>query len=449
MQHFDVVVIGAGLSGLTAAEILARAGRRVAVVEARERVGGRSLTVQSASGMSVDLGGQWIGPTQHRVQGLVERLGLKTYPQYSQGYKRQHIAGAQRRYQGTIPALPAFALMELQCRIWQLDASARRCPPDAAWQHPDAESLDSLSLADWMDRIWSEQTRRLLRLAAHAVFAMEPERISMLQFLAYVQSAGGLMDLLEVEGGAQQTRIAGGTQQLSEGLAARFRDCGGELLLGEPVTVLDQDAERALVVTPDRELEADRVIVAMAPADQTRIDMATAASAARRQIGHEMPMGSVIKCVAIYDKPFWRDQGDSGEYVGEAEPLRMSFDASPPDRHCGALVGFILGRAVQRWNRKSQAERQQAVCQQLASLFGEPAAEPLEYLDQDWSSEEWTGGCYVGLFGPGRMRPHAPLLREAEGRVHWAGTETAGRWNGYFDGAIEAGERAALEVLSA
>lgn len=449
MEQFDTVIVGAGLSGLSAADTLSRAGQRVCVIEARERVGGRSWTVQASNGLPVDIGGQWVGPTQRRVLGLIHRLGLKTYPQFTDGRKHQQINGVMRRYRGTIPALPAFALADLQLRIWQLEAAARRLPADAPWTADDAEQWDQLSVAQWLqDRVWSRDARSLIRIATHAVFAMEPERISMLQFLAYLRSAGGLMPLLEARGGAQDSRIAGGAQQLSERLAEDLVARGGQLRLGEPVSVIDQDPERALIVTPDREMTAARVIVALSPADQARIELGTGTSTARRQLCHDMPMGSVIKCIALYERPFWRDQGNSGEYVGDQEPLRMSFDGSPPDRRCGALVGFILGKSVARWSRAGQAARREAVCQQLAGIFGAEASQPIDYIDQDWSSEEWTGGCYVGLFGPGRMQRHAALLRRAEGRLHWAGTETARQWNGYLDGAIEAGERAATEVLA-
>lgn len=447
---FDCVIIGAGLSGLSAAHKLAQAGRSVCVLEARERVGGRSWTVTANNGLAVDVGGQWVGPTQHRVLALIDELGLQTYPQYSAGKKLQQIHGQLKAYKGTIPALPAFALLEMQWRIWQLDARARRLPAAAPWSAKQAQAWDQLSLQQWLDEaVLSGAIRALLTQACHAVFATEPSDISYLQFLAYLRSAGGLMPLLEIDGGAQQTRIAGGAQQLSTGLTERITVLGGEVRLNTPVNSI-READGGLQINCGGQYHsAAQVIVAMSPADRLGIDLSDSAAASAQPLGEQMPMGSVIKCIAIYEAPFWRDAGWSGEYIGDGAPLRMCFDGSPPDLSCGVLVGFILADAVAHWSAAVPAQRGAAVCAQLSQLFGPRAQAPLQYLDQDWSQERWTQGCYVGLFAPGQMQTLGPQLRPPAGRIHWAGTETATRWNGYLDGAIEAGERAAGEVLAA
>lgn len=450
MSSHDALVIGAGVSGLVAAEILAAAGRRVAVLEARDRVGGRTWTVDTESGLRVDIGGQWLGPTQQRAHGLVQRLGLRTYPQFHDGAKCLQRDGRLSEYSGTIPALPFWGLIDLQLNLWRIDRRARRLTADSPWLADDAEALDRLSVEDWLKRhARSDSAREMIRLATHAVFAQEPGRISLLQFFSYVRNAGGLMDLLEIDGGAQQTRIAGGAQALSTGLAERLSASGGELRLSTPVRGIEAGQDGVRVHTDNGALDAPRVIVAMAPADAGRIDWRGSLHPRRRELFERQPAGSAIKCIAIYDQPFWRADGRSGELVSDDEPLRMSFDGSPPDTSRGALVGFILGDAARRWSERGPAARREAVCAQLATVFGPRAAEPIEYLDQDWCREQWTGGCYTGLFAPGGMQELAPLLRAQDGRVHWAGTETATRWTGYIDGAVEAGERAATEVLSA
>ncbi len=442
----DTVVIGAGVSGLTAAARLSAAGQRVRLYEARERVGGRTWTVESATGYAIDVGGQWLGPTQTRAMDLCRELGLDVYPQFHAGEKRLQRGHTLRGYSGTIPALPLWGLIDLQCRLWQLDFAARRIDRAAPWR-ADAR-LDAQSMAQWMQRhTRSESARTMIRLAIHAVFAQEPEQISVLQFLSYVRAAGGLMDLLEVDGGAQQTRIAGGAQQLSEGLARRAIATGLDLQLSAPVTQVRAGPEWVEVRAAGEACRAHQLIVAMAPADARRIDFGDAIDDQRRRLFEAQRPGSVIKCVAIYQTPFWRDQGLSGELVSDGEPLRISFDATPPKAGHGLLVGFILGDAARRWSATGDEARRAAVLRQWAAVFGPKAARPVEYLDQDWCREAWTAGCYVGLFGPGDMRELAPRLRRPDGRIHWAGTETATVWTGYIDGAIEAGERAAAAVL--
>lgn len=450
MSEFDVTVIGAGVSGLTAAEILAGAGRRVAVLEARDRVGGRTWSVDTESGLRVDIGGQWLGPTQYRAHGLVQRLGLSTYPQFHDGEKRLQRGTDVRAYAGTIPALPLLGLIDLQLKLWRIDRQARRLTADSPWTAREAAAMDRISLADWIARhARTESAREMIRVASHAVFAQEPERLSLLQFMSYVRNAGGIMDLLEIDGGAQQTRIAGGAQGLSHGLAERAQAAGAEIRLASPVQRVSAGERGLSIESGSGTVDTCRAIVAMAPADAGRIAFDTELHPRRTDLFAKQPGGSAIKCIAIYDEPFWRNAGCSGELISTGEPLRMVFDGSPPDGSRGVLVGFILGDAARRWSESGADARRAAVCAQLAAVFGPRAASPTEYLDQDWCSDPWTSGCYTGLFGPGDMHKLAPLLRQQDGRVHWAGTETATRWTGYIDGAIEAGERAATEILSA
>jgi monoamine oxidase len=159
-------------------------------------------------------------------------------------------------------------------------------------------------------------------------------------------------------------------------------------------------------------------------------------------------MGSVIKCVIAYSRPFWREGGLSGEALSDAGPLRAVFDDSSHDGAHAALVGFIVGDEARTFHARSREERRVAVIEQLARLFGPDATTPVEYVDHDWIGETWSRGCYVGIMGQGTLTSYGSALRRPIDRVHFAGTETAEHWAGYFDGAIEAGERAAREVLA-
>ncbi len=442
----DVVVIGAGLSGLTAASRLRAGGASVRVLEARERVGGRTLTVPFA-GVSVDLGGQWVGPTQDRVLALASSLKVETFPQHLAGRKVLEFDGERRTYKGLLPRIPALALVELGLAIWRIERMARQVPlgrPEAAAR---AAELDGQSVATWLARhVKSRAARSMLEIATHAIFAREPASISLLYFLHYTHSGGSFTRLAEVRDGAQAMRLRGGAQQLSQRLAEPL---GASLQLETPVLAIEQDGVGVTVRCASGEaVAAKRVILAVPPMVAQEIRFSPGLPAARQTVHEQMPMGSVVKCVIAYPRAFWRAQGLSGEAVSNDGVLRMVFDDCSHDGGLAALVGFVIGDAVAGFVRLGAAERRAAVVAALVRMFGPEAATPADYVDHDWTAERWSRGCYVGVMPPGVLSRVGAALRAPCGRIHFAGTETAVRWCGYLDGAIEAGERAADEVLA-
>lgn len=448
--YWDCIIVGGGAAGCQAARNLAEAGQSILLLEARDRLGGRTYTRSAACGMPVDVGGQWLGPGQERALKLAAEQGLELWPQPQQGANLLRLHGRTRKFSGNIPGLPLLSLLELQISIWRLDALARRILAEAPEDTPAASEWDRISVAHWMRRkVRSKLTRSLFRAAVHAVFATEPEEISMLQFLFYLKSAGGLMPLISAEGGAQEQRITGGAQQLTEGLASKARRHGAQIRMATPVRQVDQDSDHVNVITDAGTERARRIIVAMAPSQTAAIEFAPTLSTRRRQLVQRMPMGSVIKVILVYPTPFWREAGLSGEMVCDEGPLRMTFDSTPPDSEQGALVGFILGAAAAHYSELPEAVRRGDIRRQLAGYFGSKAGEPLEYIEKDWCADEWAGGCYVGLMAPGVMSRLGDVVRKPVGRMHWAGTETASQWNGYIEGALQSGERAAAEVLAA
>ena len=160
-------------------------------------------------------------------------------------------------------------------------------------------------------------------------------------------------------------------------------------------------------------------------------------------------MGTVIKVEAVYDEPFWRKDGLAGYANGDVDPVRLTYDNSPPDGSPGILIGFIEGEAGRTWGQKSPEERQAGVLDSFAAYFGEAARRPKRFIEMSWAAEPYTRGCYVGYTPPGVLTSYGPWLARPVGRIHWAGTETAGYWNGYMDGAVRSGERAAKDVRAA
>lgn len=445
MSNCDVIVVGAGISGLTAAWRLTQAGKRVTVLEANPRVGGRTLNHQFGSGEVVEVGGQWVGPTQERILALLDELKLDTFPTWHQGDNLTYFGGRLKPYRGTIPKFAPHVLLDIGQAQWRLDRLAQQIDLDDPSRHPNAALWDSMTFAEWLRRqVKTEQARKVFELASGAVFAANPHELSFLHLLFYIKSGTNLDTLLGVQNGAQQDRIVGGSQRICEELAQRL---GAAVQLGQPVRLLKQSDSAVELITDQGSHCAARVIFALPPTQLLRITQEPLLPGWRDQLLQRLPQGAVIKCMALYERPFWRERGLSGQATSEVGPVRLTFDNSVPGSSKGVLLGFIEGDEARQWSSRDPAERQAQVLECFARYYGEQALQPLEYVDKCWADEAFARGCYAALFAPGAWSNGAARLREPYGRVHLAGTETATRWMGYFDGAVQAAERAAAEVL--
>ncbi|MFN8114216.1 MAG: FAD-dependent oxidoreductase [Solirubrobacterales bacterium] len=444
-READVVVIGAGLAGLAAARALAAAGRSVVVCEARDRVGGRTLNEPIGDGKVVELGAQWVGPTQDRVNGLIAELGLETFPTHSAGTNLFERGGRIGRYEGTIPKVNPLGLAEVGIVLKRLNSMAATVPPEAPWRAPKAGSWDGQTFESWMRRnVRTGVARDILRLAIIGVWAAEPRDVSLLHVLFYIRSAGSIEILTDTEGGAQQDRVVGGTQLISLRMAEQLGD--GVVELGNPVRRIEWAAEGVLVTGDRVTVRARRAIVAVPPTLAGRIAYDPPMPVVRDGLSQRMAQGSVVKCMAVYERPFWRERGLSGAVTSVTGPVSVGFDNSPPDGSPGVLLGFLEGRAAREAMDLGRDERRRIVAGCFARLFGPEAGDPVHYVDQAWAAEEWSRGCYGGFMPPGAWSDNGPALREPIGPIHWAGAETATVWNGYMDGAIGSGREAAEAV---
>jgi monoamine oxidase len=443
----DVVVVGAGLAGLAAARTLAAAGVAVVVLEARGRVGGRVVNADIGDGKVVELGGQFFGPTHRRFAELARSLGIAAFPTFDRGDRLIELRGMTTRYGGDIPRVALPALLDFAQARWRLNRMARAVPLGTPWMARKADAWDAQTVASWARRnVRTAQGRALFELAVRMVWAAEPYELSLLHALSYVRGAGTLDELMTTAGGAQQDRIVGGSQRLAARLAD---DLAGRIRFDAPVRRLEWREDRVEAIAEEVTVAARRAVIAVPPPLVTRIAFEPPLPQDRDQLAQRMAQGSVTKCIAVYDEPFWRSDGLSGQASSTTPPIGATFDNSPPDGKPGVLLGFSVGRAARELARLPAGERRARVLERFVALFGPKARSARQYLEKDWTADPWSRGCYFGVTPPGALTSFPWELRSAIGPLHWAGAETAGEWYGSMDGAIRSGERAAAEILEA
>jgi len=437
----DVVVVGAGFAGLSAARDLVRLGHDVVVLEGRDRVGGRSSTTTIA-GTPVDLGGTFVGPTQDAVIALAKELGCESVRTYSHGKNLIRWRGKVRAYRSTIPKLSLIELFDVSRIQWRFDRVSRRVPVQEPWTSPIADILDSKTLEQWLRYVHAgASTRNLMAIVARVTWGCEPEDVSMLHAVRYVKAAGGLGRMLDVEGGAQQDRFPDGTQQIALRMA---EELGERVVLNAVVRSIERHVDGTLAVGSDRgDVAAKAVIVAVPPAHRAGITFDPALPPEYEKLTEHWPQGNLSKAYAAYDTPFWREDGCSGEALSDEGPVFITFDVSPSDSGPGILLGFTDARTFDRLPVEQRRER---ALEGFATLFGDAARHPIDYLDHCWGAEEFAPGGPTAAVPPGSWTMYGPWLHKPVDGIFWAGTETADQWTGFLDGAVRSGKRAADEV---
>jgi monoamine oxidase len=454
-RRADVVIVGAGIAGLTAARELTKAGKSVVVLEARDRVGGRVLNHPIGGGEVTERGGTFVGPTQDHIIELGAQYGVKTFDTYDTGNNVYIDAEGNKStfsdtgITGSAPADPLL-LPDLATFVTDLDMKSTEVPVDAPWAAAKAAEYDGQSLETYLNGAFTPQFKKLGAAACRPIFGAEPRELSLLFVLFYIASSGNETNVGTFERnfntrmGAQQSRFAGGSQVIPIAMA---EELGKRVILRSPVRRIEQRKGHVRVVSDRATVTAKHVIVAMPPALAGRIDYTPDLPAARDELMQRVPQGRLIKATAIYDRPFWRDQGLTGQVLSVDSTIAATFDDSPESGEPGVVFGFIGGDKARTFGKLSAKTQRETAIGDYVTFFGEQARNPRRVLISEWTKEKWSRGCPVGIYAPGVMTSFGEQIRQPVRRIHWAGTETSTYWNGYMDGAVRSGERVAAEVL--
>jgi len=443
----DVVVVGAGLAGLTATRELKNAGWTVRTLEARERVGGRLKGYAIGEGKVADLGGEYFGDKSTMIAETARSVGVEGFSTFDEGRRITYVDGRRFEYSGLAPwRMGPATLADFGQAVLRIERLARQVPPEAPWDAPGAAELDSQTFWSWCRRnVATATARSFLTMAVEAAYCAHPADLSLLHVLYYANASGGFRYLLEIKGGIQRYRFEGGAHSIPIRLAAALPD---EVRLGAAVRRIEQRGDSVVVSGPGFEVRARWAVVALPPTLAGRIDYEPALPGYRDQLTQRLPAGSAIKCLAVYDEPFWRAEGLSGQMTTTDGPFRVAFDTSPRDGSPGVLSAFITGSAARRLTRLEPAERRAAVLGALARGLGPLAGRPRDFVEQNWLDAPFTRGCYHGFAPPGVYTAYGPALRTPIGRIHWAGTETGVHQLGSMGGAVDSGRRVARELLA-
>jgi monoamine oxidase len=447
-READVCIVGAGLAGLTAARRLSEGGRSVVVLEARERVGGRVWTQTSRGGVPVDMGACFVGPHHDRMHALAKEVGVVTFPTFVAGDNVLATGGKVRRYRGDIPRISPVALLSAAQAIARMNAMARKVPVDAPWDAPKAAEWDALSVRAWLSagHVPTRLARDLVEATVRACFAAELSEVSLLNWLFLARSAGGIESLMNIAGGYQDSQFEGGVGQVPDAMAAEL---GAAVVLGSPVTGVRQRARHVEVASARATVTARRVVLALPRALAAGIRFDPVLPADHALLLHQVPAGTEIKMVAVYDEPFWRHDGVTGATVATDDAIEVTLDTCQPGHAEGVIAGYCAGPRARALAARPESERRALFLRMLTTRLGPKAAAPAEVLEQNWAEEQWTRGCSMGHFPTGVLTQYGRRLREPVGRLHWAGTETASTSYGAMDGAVRSGERVCEEILRA
>lgn len=443
---FDTIIVGAGLSGLYAARVLSKAGQRVAVLEARDRVGGLTCSQYNEYlGEYIDLGGAWLADNHARMHALVQEFNVPLIRQFRTG--QEVTVDGETRHTGDVGNFPGrqAALPELQTAIAKLEDALSGIDIDAPWIHPMADDYDAMTFAAWLQQnVETPATREFLAISTNAYFGVMPEEVSFLETLHLFKTCGDIIFMGDTHTGGQAAHMMG-SQLVSEGLAATVN---GVVSLNSPVRRIVQNDQSVTVECDETTWQGKQVICALPPVMINRLEFEPMLPAYRRAFHQRCPMGRYTKAILTYETPFWREQGLSGIASSLDNGMTGIFDLGDTDSKHGVISILFGGEPSLRLDDASEAERDQIILDQVAYALGEPGRHPVEMVVQQWVNEPWSQGGACSYMTTGTLTTIGDRLWQPCGRIYWAGTHLSRVWRGYMEGACAAGEAAANAVLA-
>ncbi|WP_433789438.1 flavin monoamine oxidase family protein [Actinoplanes sp. CA-252034] len=449
MTDFDAVVVGAGVTGLTIANRLHAAGRRVLVLEARDRVGGRLLT-EDHEGVRLEVGGQWVSPDQTALLALIDELDLEMYSRYRAG-ESIYIGrdGVRRTFEGEKFPVSAATAAEVERLVKEMDRLAAQMDPLEPWEHPDADELDRISFAAWLAGQTDDPEARdnVALYVGPAMLTKPAHSFSALSAVLMAASAGGFSHLVDADF-ILDRRVVGGLQRVPLALAESLP--AGSVHLDEAVTKIEWTEDGATVFTGRGSYHGRNVVLAVPPTLVSRVQFVPALPPVQAQMRQHISFGLVIKLHVTYETPFWRDHGLSGTAFSPYSLVHEAYDNTNEDvegETRGTLVGFVSDVKADGLLALDPEARRRKVLEALAAYYGEQALTPVHYYESPWMADEWTVGAFGTSFDIGSLTRYGRHLRSDVGPLAFASSDIAGLGFQHVDGAIRMGEAVAARIL--